>query len=135
MSASYLELTQNPRIKGAHFGLTNFLFSVSIILILIFIDDYNDYAKDWKVNGVIMQSVKYCDTHGYEVPGMKDYLEGVGLPVLFLEHEYTLVALASLQTRAQAFLEIMRVFKFKNVVRGFSLVLHDPKGSHYKSWG
>jgi len=23
---------------------------------------------------------------------------------------------------------------FKNVVRGFSLVLHDPKGSHYKIW-
>ena len=25
--------------------------------------------------------------------------------------------------------------KFKNVVRGFSLVLHDPEGSHYKIWG
>ena len=24
--------------------------------------------------------------------------------------------------------------KFKNVVRGFSLVLHDPEGSHYKIW-
>jgi hypothetical protein len=24
---------------------------------------------------------------------------------------------------------------FKNVVRGFSLVLHDPEGSHYKIWG
>jgi len=23
---------------------------------------------------------------------------------------------------------------FENVVRGFSLVLHDPKGSHYKIW-
>jgi hypothetical protein len=23
---------------------------------------------------------------------------------------------------------------FKNVVRGFSLVLHDPKGSHYRIW-
>jgi hypothetical protein len=22
----------------------------------------------------------------------------------------------------------------KNVVRGFSLVLHDPEGSHYKIW-
>jgi hypothetical protein len=23
---------------------------------------------------------------------------------------------------------------FGNVVRGFSLVLHDPEGSHYKVW-
>ena len=23
---------------------------------------------------------------------------------------------------------------FKNVVRGFSLVLHDPEGSHYRTW-
>jgi hypothetical protein len=23
----------------------------------------------------------------------------------------------------------------KNVVRGFSLVLYDPEGSHYKIWG
>jgi hypothetical protein len=28
--------------------------------------------------------------------------------------------------------ELRRVFK--NVVRGFSLVLHDPEGSHYKIW-
>jgi len=24
---------------------------------------------------------------------------------------------------------------FENVVRGFSFVLHDPEGSHYKIWG
>jgi hypothetical protein len=24
---------------------------------------------------------------------------------------------------------------FRNVVRGFSLVLHDPEGSHYRIWG
>jgi len=31
-------------------------------------------------------------------------------------------------------LKAVKEVKFKNVVRGFSLVLHDPKGSHYKIW-
>ena len=66
-----------------------------------------DYAKEWKVNGVILQSMRYCDTHGYEVPAVKHYLEGVGLPALFLEHEYTMIALAPLRTRVQAFLEMI----------------------------
>jgi len=64
-----------------------------------------DLAKDWNVNGVILQSMKYCDTHGYEVPGLKDYLKSIGLPALYLEHEYTMIALAPLRTRVQAFLE------------------------------
>ncbi len=66
-----------------------------------------DYAEEWKVNGVILQSMKYCDTHGYEVPALKDYLDGIGLPNLYLEHEYTMVALAPLRTRVQAFLEMI----------------------------
>jgi len=70
-------------------------------------DYLGDYARDWNVNGVILQSVRYCDTHGYEVPALKDYLDGIGLPNLYIEHEYTMVALAPLRTRVQAFLEMM----------------------------
>ena len=47
-----------------------------------------DYVKGWNVNGVILQSVKYCDVHGYEVPGLKDYLASIGLPSTYLEHDY-----------------------------------------------
>jgi len=65
------------------------------------------YAREWKVDGVILQSMKYCDTHGYEVPGVKDYIEGLGLPALFLEHEYTRIAIAPLRTRVQAFVEMI----------------------------
>ncbi len=66
-----------------------------------------DYAKDWKVNGVILESVKYCDTHGYEVPALKDYFDSIGLPNMYLEYEYTMVALAPLRTRVEAFLEMI----------------------------
>ena len=66
-----------------------------------------DYARDWNVNGVILASIKYCDTHGYEVPALKEYLDSIGLPNMYLEHEYTMVALAPLRTRVQAFLEMI----------------------------
>ena len=39
-----------------------------------------DYIKEWNVNGVILQSVRYCDTHGYEVPAIRDYLNSLDLP-------------------------------------------------------
>ena len=66
-----------------------------------------DYAKGWKVNGAILQSVRYCDGHGYEVPGVKDYLDSIGLPSIYLEHDYSEGALAPLRTRVQAFLEMI----------------------------
>jgi len=66
-----------------------------------------DYAKDWNVNGIILQSMKYCDTHGYEVPAIKAYFDRIGIPAMYLEHEYTMVALAPLKTRVEAFLEMI----------------------------
>jgi bcr-type benzoyl-CoA reductase subunit C len=66
-----------------------------------------DFARDWKVNGVILQALRYCDAHGYEVPGIKDYLDSLGLPSIYLEHNYTEAAFAPLRTRVQGFLEII----------------------------
>jgi len=66
-----------------------------------------DYAEEWKVNGVILQVLRYCDIHGYEVPGLRDYLDRIGLPSIYLEHDYSQAALAQLRTRVQAFLEVI----------------------------
>lgn len=66
-----------------------------------------DYAKEWDVKGVILQSLRYCDIHGYEVPDVKDYLSHIGLPSIYLEHDYSKTALPPLKTRIQAFLEII----------------------------
>jgi benzoyl-CoA reductase subunit C len=66
-----------------------------------------DYAREWRVQGVILEALKYCDTHGYEIPALKDFLNGIGLPNLYLEHDYSRGALAQLKTRVQAFLEII----------------------------
>lgn len=66
-----------------------------------------DYAKQWQVKGVILHALRFCDIHGYEVPGLKDYLDKVGLPNTYLEPDYTEAALAPLRTRVQAFLEVI----------------------------
>jgi len=66
-----------------------------------------DFAKEWNAGGVILQVIRYCDSHGYEVPQLKDYLESIGLPNIYLEHDYNKAALAPLKTRVQAFTEII----------------------------
>lgn len=66
-----------------------------------------EYAKGWNVNGVIIQTLKYCDSHGYEVPGLKDYFHSLALPNTYIEHDYTEGSSAPLRTRVQAFLEVI----------------------------
>lgn len=65
------------------------------------------YAKDWNVNGAVLQVLKYCDSHGYEVPQLKDYLESIGLPNIYIECDYSGAALAPLRTRVQGLIEII----------------------------
>jgi benzoyl-CoA reductase subunit C len=67
----------------------------------------DDYAREWRVNGVILEALKYCDTHGYEVPSLKDYFTEIGLPSIYLEHDYTPGTMSPLKTRVQGFLEII----------------------------
>ena len=64
-----------------------------------------EFAKEWNVNGAYLNIVRNCDPHGYEVPGMKDYLESLGLPVLVLEEDYSTASLEPLRTRLQALKE------------------------------
>jgi benzoyl-CoA reductase subunit C len=66
-----------------------------------------EYVNDWKVNGAVLQSVRYCDCHGYEVPVVKDYLESLGIPSIYIEHDYSKSALAPLRTRIQGLTEII----------------------------
>lgn len=66
-----------------------------------------DCAEGWNVNAVILQSVKYCEDHGFEVPELKYYLDSLGLPNTYLEHDYAEGSLAPLRTRVEAFLEVI----------------------------
>jgi len=61
--------------------------------------------KEWKINGVIMLLVRYCDPFAFEMPSLKDYFDSLGIPSTYIEYDYTTGALAPLRTRVEAFLE------------------------------
>jgi benzoyl-CoA reductase subunit C len=65
------------------------------------------YVKDFSVDGAILFIYKYCDPYGFEVPALKSYIEALGLPVLYLEDEYSTSTLGRLKTRIEAFLEMI----------------------------
>lgn len=66
-----------------------------------------EYIKEWDVQGVVVQLVRFCDPFGYELPELKDYLNSINVPNMYLELEYTTGSLAPLKTRTQTFLETL----------------------------
>ena len=62
-------------------------------------------AKEWNVNGAIFILVRFCDPFAFEMPNLKDYFDGLGIPTTYIEYDYTEGALAPLRTRVEAFLE------------------------------
>ena len=64
-----------------------------------------EFAYHWSVNSAFLNVIRNCDIHGYEIPSVTDYLESLGLPVLVVEHDYSIAAMEGLRTRFQAFAE------------------------------
>jgi benzoyl-CoA reductase/2-hydroxyglutaryl-CoA dehydratase subunit BcrC/BadD/HgdB len=50
----------------------------------------------------------YCDTHGYEIPAVRDYLNGLGVRNFYLEHDYSDGSRQQVRTRVEAFVEMLR---------------------------
>ncbi len=65
------------------------------------------FVRDFKVNGAILHIIRYCDTHELDAPDVIEYLEGLGLPVLHIEDDYSVSTIGQLSTRVQAFLEMI----------------------------
>ena len=66
-----------------------------------------DFVRDFNVNGVVIYVLRYCDTHAFDVPDVKEYFQGKNIPVLDIEDEYSTSSFARLKTRIQAFLEMI----------------------------
>jgi len=66
------------------------------------------YADEFKVNGVVLYILSFCDIHEFNVPDMRDYFSKFGLPVLHIEDDYTMAAVGQVKTRVQAFVEMIR---------------------------
>jgi len=66
-----------------------------------------DSARRYRVHGIILEVMKFCDTWGVESSPLVEVLRQEGFPVLRLEREYALTGEGQLRTRVQAFLESM----------------------------
>jgi bzd-type benzoyl-CoA reductase N subunit len=68
-------------------------------------DYLGGYVRDWGVQGALLYTIRFCDTYQLDAPEIKEYMEGLGLPVLYLEDDYIMPPLAQWKTRIEAFLE------------------------------
>lgn len=64
-------------------------------------------AQEFRVDGVIHQSIKFCDNYAGQYIIMKQGLDALGIPALNLEREYIMSSVGQMKTRVGAFLEAM----------------------------
>jgi bzd-type benzoyl-CoA reductase N subunit len=66
-----------------------------------------ELAHDFKVDGVISQIIRYCVPYAHDLPLLTDRLKAQGIPTLALDVEYGMSGSGQIQTRVQAFLEML----------------------------
>lgn len=66
-----------------------------------------DMINEFHVEGVVFLTRKFCDPYLFDHPVLEQTLKQRGIPFLHLEYEYPL-AKASIKTRVEAFIEMLR---------------------------
>jgi len=66
-----------------------------------------EMAKRYDVEAAIIFVLKFCDTHMFDAPLLRDELKALDLPVLYLEWEHSMTGIAGLKTRIEAFIEMV----------------------------
>jgi benzoyl-CoA reductase subunit C len=69
------------------------------------IDYVKNMVKEFNVDGVIYERMRYCDLWGGQILLLRKELKTANIPLLELEKDYMIGATGQLKTRAQAFLE------------------------------
>ena len=91
LAQSYLRKNECPRMYGQYTGRLELL---------------RDKIRSARVDGVVMQNIRFCDLHGAENGLFERDLEADGVPCLRMEREYgALVEKGRLKIRVDAFLE------------------------------
>ena len=70
-----------------------------------------DLVRDFRVDGVISQNIRYCVPYAHDMPLLTNRLKKLGVPVLALDVEYGTSGSGQIQTRVQAFLEMVESTK------------------------
>jgi benzoyl-CoA reductase/2-hydroxyglutaryl-CoA dehydratase subunit BcrC/BadD/HgdB len=66
-----------------------------------------DRIKEYKVDGVIYYVVRGCILYAMEYARIKKVLDNMGIPVYYLDTEYTREDVGQMKTRVEAFLEML----------------------------
>jgi len=66
-----------------------------------------EMAKRYDVEAAIIFVLKFCDTHMFDAPLLRDELKALGMPVQYLEWEHSMSGIAGLKTRIEAFMEMV----------------------------
>ncbi len=64
--------------------------------------------RDYKVDGVISENIRYCVPYAHDLPLLKDRIQALGVPALALDIEYGTSGSGQIQTRVQALLEMIK---------------------------
>ncbi len=64
-------------------------------------------AKEFQVEGIISQIVRYCVPYCHDLPLLTERLNEIEIPILALDVEYGTSGSGQIQTRVQAFLEML----------------------------
>ena len=70
-----------------------------------------DYAREFRVDGVISQIVRYCVPYSHDLPLLTERLKAQGVPTLALDVEYGSSGSGQIATRVQAFLEMLEAVR------------------------
>ncbi len=66
-----------------------------------------ELIDEYQVEGVIYHALKFCDQFQYDYPILREDLEEMAMPVLYLEGDYTTGGFGQMKTRVQAFVEML----------------------------
>ena len=64
-------------------------------------------ASEFRVDGVILTTLSYCDLYGMDIPDVKSYLQGKGYPCLVFGSDYLLSSVEGQISGIEAFVEVL----------------------------
>ncbi len=64
-------------------------------------------AKEYKVDGIIYQTLKFCDNHLYDYPFYRNFFQKMRVPVHQIENDFPGGNLGQIRTRIEAFIEML----------------------------
>ncbi|MFC1980620.1 2-hydroxyacyl-CoA dehydratase, partial [Chloroflexota bacterium] len=75
------------------------------------------HIQDYRVDGIISENIRYCVSNAHDLPWLTERVKELGIPVLALDIEYGTSGSGQIQTRVQAFLEMLSANRRKPVAR------------------